>query len=90
MKAYSIDLRERVLNAYSNKEGSLRKLTTRLKVSLSFIQRLLKRYKEEGTVAPKPSGGGNPQKIKGHNTKILKDIVENNSDNTLSELCDKL
>ena len=37
MKAYSIDLRQRIIEAYENQEGSQRALAKRFKVSLSFI-----------------------------------------------------
>jgi transposase len=41
--AYSIDLRQRILNAYEAKEGSQRTLAKRFQVSLSFVKRLIRR-----------------------------------------------
>jgi transposase len=49
MKAYSLDLRQKVIDAYNRKEGSQRQLAKRFSVSLSLIQDLLKRYGEDGT-----------------------------------------
>jgi transposase len=43
MKAYSLDLRQKVIDAYNRKQGSQRQLAKRFSVSLSFIQDLLKR-----------------------------------------------
>lgn len=37
MKAYSTDLREKVMNAYNNREGSQRELAKRFSVSLSNV-----------------------------------------------------
>jgi transposase len=37
MKAYSLDLRQKVIDAYNYKEGSQRQLAKRFSVSLSFI-----------------------------------------------------
>ena len=50
MKAYSLDLRKKIIEAYLNQEGSIRKLAVRFKVAKSFIQTLIKRYKEEGSI----------------------------------------
>ena len=56
--AYSMDLRQRIINAYEAKEGSPRNLAKRFQVSLSFVKRLVIRYRETGLVKPKPHGGG--------------------------------
>ncbi len=48
MKTYSNDLRTRVIQAYQNKEGSMRKLAQRFSVSVSFIWRLVNKYKQTG------------------------------------------
>jgi transposase len=37
MKAYSLDLRQKIVTAYDNQEGSLREIAKRFKVSLSFV-----------------------------------------------------
>jgi transposase len=58
MKAYSIDLRRKIIDAYKAEEGSYRQLAKRFRVSLSFVQTLLKRYKDTGTVEPLPHSGG--------------------------------
>jgi transposase len=38
MKAYSLDLRQKIINAHNNKEDSLRQLASRFQVSLNFVQ----------------------------------------------------
>ncbi|MBW4594463.1 MAG: helix-turn-helix domain-containing protein [Brasilonema angustatum HA4187-MV1] len=55
---YSNDLRQRVIDAYTAYDGSLRQLADRFKVSLSFVQRLIRRYRNIGQVIPKPHAGG--------------------------------
>ncbi len=90
MKAYSIDLRQKVIDAYNNQEGSLRQLAKRFSVSLSFVQRLLKRYHQSGTVEPKPHGGGKPAKLTQEQMVIVKILVEEDNDATLVELCERL
>jgi len=46
MKVYSSDLREKVLQAYRNKEGSMMALSERFMVSLSFVFTLIKRFRQ--------------------------------------------
>lgn len=41
MKAYSIEFREKIINAYSQGDTSIRKIASRFDVSKAFIQRLL-------------------------------------------------
>ena len=45
MKADSVDLRQKIIDAYNQREGSQRQLARRFRVSLSFIENLLKRYR---------------------------------------------
>ncbi|EDX74538.1 hypothetical protein MC7420_6016 [Coleofasciculus chthonoplastes PCC 7420] len=40
MHPYSLDLRQKVIAAYENHEGSQRQLASRFKVSLGFIQNI--------------------------------------------------
>lgn len=58
MKAYSQDLRARIVRSYLNKEGSQRQLAARYSVSLSFVRDLLRQVRETGELSPKPHGGG--------------------------------
>lgn len=90
MKAYSIDLRQKVINAYNNQEGSQRKLATRFSVSLTFIQKLLKRYRSNATVEPKAHGGGNTGKLSSEQMAIVVTLLEEDNDAILVELCSRL
>ena len=65
MKPYSYDLRQKVINAHNNKEGSQGELAKRFSVSLSFVQSLLRRYRNNGTVEAKAHGGGQKSKLLG-------------------------
>ncbi len=89
MKAYSVDLRQRVIDAYEQEEGSQRELAKRFKVSLAFIQTLLKRYRTEKTIEPKPHTGGFTAKLDEHHN-LIREIVEQDNDATLEEICVQL
>lgn len=73
-----------------NKEGSYRKLAKSFNVSLSFIQKLIGRYLDTGTLKPLPHESNNPVKIKGEYYQILRKLILENNDATLEELCIKM
>jgi len=50
MKAYSVDLRQKIIDVYSSDNLSQRQLAQQFRVSLSFIQKLVKQYRETGNV----------------------------------------
>src|SRR4028119_1279938 len=89
MKAYSVDLRQKIIDTYNNQEGSIRQVSARFKVSRSFVQKLLKQHQKLGSIAPLPHGGGTVPKLAVHVLKIEK-LLEENNDATLAELCQKL
>jgi len=87
MKPYSNDLRQKIIDAYLNAEGSLRTLAKRFSVSLNMVWNLLQRYRETGSVEPKAHGGGREAQLSGERLQRLDRIVEQHSDATLAELC---
>ena len=90
MKAYSTDLRQKVIDAYKNQEGSQRHLAKRFSVSLTFIQKLVKRYQMSKTVEPKAHGGGNTPKLNSEQIALIVTLVEEDNDAILLELCSRL
>jgi len=87
MKAYSLDLRTKILAAYHLQEGSIRQLAQRFKVSARFVGALVARFRRTGSGAPKPHGGGNPPCIAPSHYEHLALLVQQAPDATLKELC---
>jgi transposase len=87
MKPYSTDLRMRVVPAYEHREGAMRRLATTFRVSLSFVRRLLKHYRETGSITPKPPAGGAPAKVNLSGREVVQARVQAAPDATLRELC---
>lgn len=87
--AYSIDLRQRIINAYKAKEGSQRQLAKRFQVSLSCVKRLIRRYQETGQVKPKSHAGGAIALIKASDLGLIEEMVEEQPDALLRELCER-
>jgi transposase len=91
MKAYSIDLRQKIVDTYESEVMlTQQQLADRFRVDKSFIIKLLKQYRETGDIAPKPHGGGHKLKTDPSQLVSLIEIVQENNDATLSEYCDLL
>ncbi len=90
MKPLSIDFRQKIISVYEQENISIRKLAKRFYVAKSFIQKLLKQYQQTGDIQPKPQGGNVPPKVQGDDLVTLTEIIEDNNDATLSELCELL
>ncbi len=90
MKAYSLDLRQKIIDIYEQEEISQRQLAKRFNVALSFIVKLLRKYRATGEISPKPFNGGVKLKLSPENLVVLADLIENNNDATLDELCQML
>ena len=90
MKAYSVDLRQKIIDAHNQQEGSQRQLAKRFRVSLTLIENLLKRYRTDGTVEPRAHGGGRSAKLSPEQEAVVANLVEEDNDAILVELCDRL
>ena len=90
MKPYSMDLRQRVVEAYENRDGTQSELAEVFGVSVSWVEKLLYRWRQTGLISPKPHGGGRQAKIAGKKLERLKALVEENPDATLEELRRKI
>ncbi len=90
MQPYSIDFRQKIIEVYEQEKISIRNLAQRFRVAKSFIQKLLKQYQQTGDIKPKRQGGNSPPKVQGADLVTLTEIIENNNDATLEELCELL
>lgn len=86
MKAYSLDLRQKIIDTYVEAEVSQRQLAKRFRVALSFVEKLLKQYRETGSIAPKVRIQQTSTKLSQSQLKVLSSIVSDNNDATLNEL----
>jgi transposase len=90
MGPYSMDLRRRVAEAVDQKEGSLRQIARRFRVSVSFISRLLGLRRQTGSLAPRPHGGGRRPALDAPGLGRLRQLVREQPDATLDELAQRL
>jgi transposase len=87
MKSYSTDLRQKIVQAYQRRLGSQRALADLFGVSVSFVEKLLRRHRSTGYVAPKPHAGGQQRRLGTAAERAIHEAVRSTPDITLEELC---
>ena len=90
MKSFSTDLRERVLAVCEAGEPAQVEVAEELAVSVSFVTKLLRRWREEGTLLPRRRGGNRPPALGRRDLAALRRLVRERPDATLAELRDAL
>ncbi|WP_416666324.1 helix-turn-helix domain-containing protein [Egbenema bharatensis] len=87
MKAYSVDLREKIVNAYERGDTSIRKVATQFGVAKSYVQKLLLLKKTQGHLAPKKQGGTMKGQLDEYGSELTA-MVQSHPDATLAEYCE--
>jgi len=86
MRPYSLDLRQRIIEAYQRGEGSQAQLAQRFQVSTSFLEKLLRRYRTTGSSAPAPHGGGRPRAVTTEQEALLRTLITQDNGATDAEI----
>jgi len=85
MKAYSNDLRAKIIEAVESNEYSQAEVAENFRVSKSFVEKLLIRWRNTGSSKALPHGGGKKRVLKEHQ-EIIRQAVEKQADISLAEL----
>lgn len=89
MRPISVDLRKRVVTARVNDGQSMGQLARRFNMPKGTVQNILERYRDSGTVVPKPPNSGRkPAFSQTALLKLEKDVLDH-PDSTLEELRDR-
>ena len=86
MKAYSTDLRQRVVAACDAYDGTREQIAARFSVSVSWVRKVLRQRRDTGTIDPKPHGGGREPAFDAAADARLREAVRADDDATLDEL----
>src|SRR5512133_487687 len=87
MRAYSLDLRTRVVDAVDKQIGTQKEVARLFGVGCTFIKKLVRQRRESGTLAPKPHGGGHVPKLAAPQREVVRSyIVQEQNDATLAEV----
>ncbi len=90
MKAYSLDLRRKIVESYDRGEKIQSDVAQSFGVSLSFVEKLLRRRRTTGDIAALPHGGGITPLLDKNAVELLRVLVKQQPDATLAELCDEV
>jgi transposase len=86
MRTFSLDLRERILAAYDNQEGSRADIAHRFRVSLGMVKKLLQQRRHTGDIAPRHRYSGRKPTIMASHRSQLRVLLGRKNDLTLKEL----
>jgi transposase len=86
MRAYSTDLRARVVAAWDARDGTREQIAARFSVSESWVRKLLRQRRDTGVIEPKPHGGGRRSAFDDAAAARLREAVRADTEATLAEL----
>jgi transposase len=89
MKAYSQDLRERIIRALQEQQETQPEIAARFSVSLSFVEKLWLRWRISDECAARAHAGGRRRSLRVAETFIRREVADQ-PDVTLSELCQRV
>jgi transposase len=90
MKAYSLDLRQRVLSAALRGDRTIPEVAELFGVSMTFVNKMLRLHRAGDELAPRPHGGGHTPRLGARHHRLLRAAVAANNDATLGELREHL
>jgi transposase len=86
MRTISLDLRERILASYDQKEGTREEIAHRFRVSLGMVKKLLQRRRYGGDIGPRYHRCGlKPGKVAAQG-QTFRQLLSRKPDLTLAEL----
>jgi transposase len=82
----SLDLRQRILASYDQKEGTREEIAQRFRVSLGMVKKLLQQRRQTGDIACRYDRCGRRPKIVAVHRQELRRLLSHKPDLTLEEL----
>lgn len=89
MKPISLDLRQRIVTVRHEDNLSFGAIARRFRIPKGTVQNILERYRDAGTVHPKPQNPGRKPAFSESERRRLVEEVELHPDATLEELRDR-
>jgi transposase len=90
MRAYSLDLRQRVMKAYDEGQWTVGQIAARFKVGEWWVHKLKRQRQREGSLAPRKGRVGQPPALQGGRLRRLTQYVDRHPDATLEQIRAKL
>ena len=90
MRAYSLDLRQKVVAAYERGEATIDEIASLFSVGPTFVKKMLRLHREGRDLSPLPHGGGHTPKLSDKHLQMIRAEIARNNDVTADELRDLL
>src|ERR687895_188899 len=90
MKAYSSDLCAKIAQACDEGAASLRQLARQFRVSVAFIQKMLRRRRLTGRLAAAAHTGGGGGILDTEALALVARLIREQNDLTLAERCERM
>ena len=88
MSPLSVDLRQRIIQAWQNEKARVPELAERFSVGTATVKRLIRQFRETGSIEPRPHGGGQRPKIPAERLPQVQRLLEANPDWSVDELAE--
>jgi transposase len=85
---YPLELRRRIVRAYTHKQGSIRALAKRFSVAPNTVQNYLKLLRATGSLAPRPHSGGRKLRIPSRWLQEVRRLLREIPQATVAELAE--
>ena len=86
MRAYSLDLRERIVAVLDQHQQTQAQVAQTFAVSLSFVKKILRQRRTHGHIAPLGHAGGKPAALHEREHHLLRSHLAQQPDATLCEM----
>jgi transposase len=86
MKPYPLELRQRIVAAVEQQQGTIAEIADLFGVTERYVYKLLRLQRTAGDLAPRPRGGGATAKLDEQRLLKLAELVAQQPDATLGEL----
>lgn len=90
MRAYSLDLRQKVVAAYQRGEDTIDEIASLFSVGPTFVKKMLRLHRQGGDLSPLPHGGGQTPKLSEKHLQMIRAEIARNNDVTSEELREML
>jgi transposase len=90
MRAYSLDLRQKVVAAVERGDSTIEEVASAFGVGQTFVKKMLRQHRETGDLGPHPHGGGQTRRLSDKHLKLLRQEVARRPDKTAAALRDHL
>jgi transposase len=90
MRAYSLDLRQKVVAAVERGDSTIEEVAASFGVGQTFVKKMLRQHRESGDLRPRPHGGGHTPRLSAKHLKSLRSEVARSPDKTVGALRDHL